>query len=80
MLGAARRLADSLPSANSRDYGRPFADVFTAVNFDFYQIDPALFAPAEVWVSSLESGATYHGGHLDAGLLRKQWGGESVAR
>jgi methenyltetrahydromethanopterin cyclohydrolase len=76
----AQRLADTLPSANSRDYGRPFADVFTAVNFDFYQIDPALFAPAEVWVSSLESGATYHGGRLDGGLLRKQWGGESVAR
>ena len=31
-------------------------------NYDFYQIDPALFAPAEVWVSSLESGATWHGG------------------
>jgi methenyltetrahydromethanopterin cyclohydrolase len=54
--------------------------VFTAVNFDFYQIDPALFAPAEVWVSSLESGATYHGGRLDAGLLQKQWGGQSAAR
>lgn len=76
----ARRLADSLPAATSRDYGRPFADVFKSFNFDFYQIDPALFAPAEVWVSSLESGATYHGGRLDGGLLHDQWGGAAVAR
>ncbi|TDN69381.1 methenyltetrahydromethanopterin cyclohydrolase [Paraburkholderia sp. BL10I2N1] len=70
----ARRLATELPSSNARDYGRPFADIFTAFNYDFYQIDPALFAPAEVWISSLESGATYHGGKVDAALLQAQWG------
>ncbi|SDR47770.1 methenyltetrahydromethanopterin cyclohydrolase [Paraburkholderia fungorum] len=75
----ARRLAIELPASNSRDYGRPFADIFTAFNYDFYQIDPALFAPAEVWVSSLESGATYHGGQLDGALLQAQWGGRPIA-
>ncbi|WP_425468959.1 methenyltetrahydromethanopterin cyclohydrolase [Paraburkholderia panacisoli] len=75
----ARSLADTLPAANSRDYGRPFADIFTSFNFDFYQIDPALFAPAEVWVSSLESGATYHGGRIESALLQDQWGGKTVA-
>jgi methenyltetrahydromethanopterin cyclohydrolase len=69
----ARRLATELPSWNSRDYGRPFADVFASFNHDFYQIDPALFAPAEVWVSSLESGATHYGGRLDGALLHRQW-------
>ncbi|MDR5746690.1 methenyltetrahydromethanopterin cyclohydrolase [Caballeronia sp. LZ029] len=69
----AKRLAAELPSSNARDYGRPFADIFTSFNYDFYQIDPALFAPAEVWVSSLESGATYHGGKVDNALLEKQW-------
>ncbi|SAL80716.1 Methenyltetrahydromethanopterin cyclohydrolase [Caballeronia peredens] len=69
----AKRLAAELPSSNARDYGRPFADIFTSFNFDFYQIDPALFAPAEVWVSSLESGATYHGGKVDQPLLDAQW-------
>ncbi len=69
----AKRLAAELPSSNARDYGRPFADIFTSFNYDFYQIDPALFAPAEVWVSSLESGATYHGGKVDQALLEKQW-------
>jgi methenyltetrahydromethanopterin cyclohydrolase len=71
----AQRLAAELPSSNARDYGRPFADIFKAFNYDFYQIDPALFAPAEVWVSSLESGVTYHGGALDMALLDTQWSG-----
>jgi methenyltetrahydromethanopterin cyclohydrolase len=71
----ARRLAAELPSSTSRDHGRPFAEIFTSFNFDFYQIDPALFAPAEVWVSSLESGATYHGGRIDRALLHGLWNG-----
>ncbi len=75
----ARRLAAELPASGSRDYGRPFADIFTSFNYDFYQIDPALFAPAEVWVASLESGATYHGGRVDAALLQDQWGGGPAA-
>jgi methenyltetrahydromethanopterin cyclohydrolase len=69
----AKRLAKELPSSNAREYGRPFAEIFASFNYDFYQIDAALFAPAEVWVSSLESGKTYHGGKLDAGLLHAQW-------
>jgi methenyltetrahydromethanopterin cyclohydrolase len=72
----AQRLAAELPSSNARDYGRPFADIFTSFNYDFYQIDPALFAPAEVWISSLESGTTYHGGAIDMALLDAQWRGK----
>ena len=71
----AKKLAVELPSANSRDYGSPFAEIFTSFNYDFYRIDPALFAPAEVWVSSLESGSTWHGGGVNASLLHRQWNG-----
>jgi methenyltetrahydromethanopterin cyclohydrolase len=70
---AARLLAKSLPSQNSRDYGCGFADIFKAAEYDFYKIDGALFAPAEVWVSSLESGKTWHAGRLNLQLLREQW-------
>ena len=73
----ARRLAAELPSSNSRDYGRPFAEIFASFNYDFYQIDPSLFAPAEVWTSSLESGTTYRGGRLDAALLHALWQGDT---
>jgi methenyltetrahydromethanopterin cyclohydrolase len=70
---AARALAAKLPSSNSRDFGRSFADIFKDVGFDFYKIDPALFAPAEVWVSNLDSGRSWHGGALNMDLLRALW-------
>jgi methenyltetrahydromethanopterin cyclohydrolase len=70
---AARDLARQLPSRNSRDYGRSFAQIFKDAQFDFYKIDPALFAPAEVWVSHLDSGHTWHAGALDIALLRQLW-------
>jgi methenyltetrahydromethanopterin cyclohydrolase len=70
---AARALAARLPSSNSRDFGRSFADIFSDVGFDFYKIDPALFAPAEVWVSNLDSGRSWHAGATDMDLLRGLW-------
>ena len=70
---AARDLARQLPSCHSRDYGRSFAELFEAAGHDFYKLDPALFAPAEVWVSNLDSGNTWHGGQLDMGMLRRLW-------
>ena len=70
---AARALAARLPSMNSRDFGRSFADIFKDVEYDFYKIDPALFAPAEVWVSNLDSGRSWHNGAIDMNLLRGLW-------
>jgi methenyltetrahydromethanopterin cyclohydrolase len=74
---AARELARQLPSRNSRDHGASFADIFKAAGYDFYKIDAALFAPAEVWVSNLDSGNTWHAGGLDMGLLQRLWLGEA---
>ena len=76
---AARTLAAKLPSGNSRDHGRSFAEIFKEVQFDFYKIDPALFAPAEVWVSNISSGNTWHGGFTDMDLLRRLWLKEAAA-
>lgn len=70
---AARALARQLPSSNSRDYGRSFADIFKSAEYDFYKIDGALFAPAEVWVSNLDSGNTWHAGALNMPLLLGLW-------
>jgi methenyltetrahydromethanopterin cyclohydrolase len=73
---AARALAAQLPSSNSRDYGRSFGALFEAAGRDFYQLDGALFAPAEVWVSHVGSGRTWHAGALRMDLLRELWLGE----
>lgn len=61
---AAEKLAAELPSRGSSAYGRPFAEIFGAVNGDFYKIDPMLFSPAAVTVSNLDTGRSFHGGAL----------------
>ena len=71
---AAAKLAKELPSSASRDYGRPFADVFKSVNMDFYKIDPMLFSPAAVTVTAVGSGKSFTGGKLDAALLDQSFG------
>ena len=76
---AARELARALPSLNSRDYGRSFAELFTDAGYDFYKLDGALFAPAEVWVSHLDSGSTWHAGRLDMALLHRLWQAQAAA-
>lgn len=71
---AAAKLAKDLPSSSSRDYGRPFAEIFKAVNMDFYKIDPMLFSPAAVTVTALESGNTFTSGKLDVALIDQSFG------
>ncbi|MGE0213927.1 MAG: methenyltetrahydromethanopterin cyclohydrolase [Parvibaculaceae bacterium] len=65
----ARALAASLPSLSSRDYGHPFAAIFKRFNGDFYAIDPKLFSPAEVIVSAIDAGETFHGGSVNWDVL-----------
>jgi methenyltetrahydromethanopterin cyclohydrolase len=66
---SAEKLAKELPSSSSRDYGKPFAQVFKDYECDFFKIDPMLFSPASVIVTAVESGNTYRGGELDPALL-----------
>jgi methenyltetrahydromethanopterin cyclohydrolase len=68
--GELAALAERLPASASADYGTPFYDIFKRYDNDFYKIDPMLFSPAEVWLTSATSGRTFHGGHLDADVLR----------
>ena len=65
----AEKLARELPSSASKDYGRPFADIFKSVNMDFYQIDPLLFSPAKVTIINLNTGNNFMAGALDEALL-----------
>jgi methenyltetrahydromethanopterin cyclohydrolase len=62
-------LASKVPASASRDYGTPFYEIFQRYEGDFYKIDPLLFSPAEVWLTSTESGRTFHAGHLNSEVL-----------
>lgn len=70
---AARQLADQMPCGASRDYGRPFAEIFAAYKGDFYQIDPMLFSPGLVSVTALDSGRTFCRGRLDPDMLKRSF-------
>jgi methenyltetrahydromethanopterin cyclohydrolase len=70
----ARDLAERLPSRASRDYGKPFAEVFKAFKGDFYAIDRMLFSPAEAIVTALETGETFRAGMTDEALLDASFG------
>jgi methenyltetrahydromethanopterin cyclohydrolase len=70
---AAKELADSLPSLKSKDYGKPFADIFAAVKGDFYAIDRMLFSPAKVTVTALKTGESFEAGHIDTAVLARSF-------
>jgi methenyltetrahydromethanopterin cyclohydrolase len=68
--GELAELVPKIPASASKDYGTPFSDIFKRYDGDFYKIDPLLFSPAEVWLTSVQSGKTYHAGRLNPEVLR----------
>ncbi len=70
---AAAELAQAMPSSASKDYGRPFAEIFKAVNMDFYQIDPLLFSPAKVTVTNMKTGNSFFAGAFNEALLEQSF-------
>ena len=71
---AAQQLANDLPSSTSKDYGKPFAEIFKQYEYDFFKIDAMLFSPASVIVTAMESGNSFRGGKLDNELLDLSFG------
>jgi methenyltetrahydromethanopterin cyclohydrolase len=63
-------VAERLPASASADYGTPFREIFKRYDHDFYKIDPLLFSPAEVWLTSVASGRTFHAGRVAPDILR----------
>jgi len=70
---AAQKLAQQLPSSTCSAYGLPFAEIFAAAGGDFYKIDPMLFSPAEVIVSNLDTGSSFHAGELAPDVVDKSF-------
>ena len=71
---AAEDLAQQLPCVASRDYGKPFAAIFKEYGYDFYKIDPMLFAPARVVVTNVSSGRSFRAGAMNDELLAQSFG------
>ena len=70
----AEKLANALPSSTSKDYGKPFAEIFKQYEYDFFKIDAMLFSPASVIVTAVDSGKSFRAGQLDNALLDLSFG------
>jgi methenyltetrahydromethanopterin cyclohydrolase len=65
MLQEAKRLADKNPR---------FLDIFKEADFDFYKIDPNIFAPAVVTINNIKTGKTFTAGNLDIEVMKSSLG------
>ncbi|MDF1532665.1 MAG: methenyltetrahydromethanopterin cyclohydrolase [ANME-2 cluster archaeon] len=72
--GFDEELFKQVPSSTSSDYGKPFFKTFKDAGYDFYKIDANIFAPAEMTVNDLDTGMTYHAGHLNAEVILESYG------
>jgi methenyltetrahydromethanopterin cyclohydrolase len=66
-------LAERLPASSSPDYGAPFHETFKRYGGDFYKIDPMLFSPAQVTLTSTMSGRMFRGGRINLDVLRRSF-------
>lgn len=72
--GIDETLFKQIPSSTSKDYGRPFYKTFKDAGYDFFKIDANVFAPAEVTVNDLDTGKTFHSGHLNGEVIMESFG------
>jgi methenyltetrahydromethanopterin cyclohydrolase len=72
---ALRELVQRLPASASSDYGEPFGKVFKDAEYDFYKIDPLLFSPAQIRLTSTGSGRSFEAGQVNLEVLERSfWG------
>ncbi len=65
IIQEARQLAEKSPR---------FLDIFKEAGFDFYEIDPNLFAPAVIVVNNMKTGKIFRAGSLDIDVLKGSFG------
>jgi methenyltetrahydromethanopterin cyclohydrolase len=66
-------LLKKAPANTSKSYGKPFLETFKAANYDFYAIDPGLFAPATYTVTNITTGKTITVGEINHKLLKESY-------
>jgi len=67
-------LAEKASSSASKSYGRPFLQVFKEAGYDFYKVDPDLFAPAVLIVHNAETGSIFRFGRVNVEVFKRSIG------
>ncbi len=67
-------LLKKAPANTSQSYGKPFLETFKAANYNFYDIDPGLFAPAKYTITNIKTGKSLTVGKVNHELLKQSYG------
>ena len=68
-----QKIVAQAPSKASKDYGKPFLQIFKEADRDFYKIDHNLFAPAMLIINNAKTGSTFRAGKMNANALKESF-------
>jgi methenyltetrahydromethanopterin cyclohydrolase len=71
---ALQTMIQQAPSLASKDYGKPFLQIFREADRDFYKIDHGLFAPAVLMINNAKTGRTFKAGQINPEVLAESLG------
>ena len=71
---ALQKIINQAPSMMSKDYGKPFLQIFREADRDFYKIDHGLFAPAVLMINNAKTGRTFKAGQINPKVLSDSLG------
>jgi methenyltetrahydromethanopterin cyclohydrolase len=71
---ALKKIVEQAPSKMSKDYGKPFLQIFREADRDFYKIDHNLFAPAALILNSAKTGKVFKAGEINQKVLSQSLG------
>jgi len=69
-----KKIVKKAPSKASKDHGKPFIEIFKEANYDFYKVDPNLFAPAVLTINNIRTGNMFKAGEINSEILTKSLG------
>jgi methenyltetrahydromethanopterin cyclohydrolase len=69
-----QEIINKAPSMASKDYGKPFLQIFREADRDFYKIDHGLFAPALLMINNAKTGRTFKAGQINPKVLTQALG------
>lgn len=70
---ALQKIVEQAPSMKSKDYGKPFLQIFKEADSNFYKIDHNLFAPAMLLVNNAQSGRMFRAGKMNVAALKESF-------
>jgi methenyltetrahydromethanopterin cyclohydrolase len=71
---ALKKIVEQAPSKMSKDYGKPFLQIFREADRDFYKIDHNLFAPAALMINNAKTGKVFKAGEVNSKVLAQSLG------